>query len=97
MPGAETVLGDAGADAELFVTDDFEDVLLSEVTGLVTAKRLIRDFDPDIRIRQFEDDEALRKRNAAAKAAGTIDCLCSSYLTMQEPVFRLSTGRCRQS
>lgn len=70
IPGAETVLGDAGADAELFVTDDYEDILLSEVTGAATAKRLTREFDPDVRIKQFEDDEALRKRNAAAKAAG---------------------------
>lgn len=71
------MLGDAGSEAELFVTDDFEDVLLSEVQGLVTASRLTREFDPDLRVRHFEEDEALRKRNAAAKAAGRWCACCS--------------------
>lgn len=68
--GQETVLGDAAADSELFVTDDYEDVGLAEVVGLAAAKRLVREFDPDLRGRQFKEDEALRKANAEAKAAG---------------------------
>ncbi|KAF8055388.1 MET1B [Scenedesmus sp. PABB004] len=70
VPGADTVLGDAAAEAELFLTEGYEDVLLPEIAGLAAASRLEREFDPDARGRQFVEDEALRKRNAAAKAAG---------------------------
>lgn len=70
VPGCQTVLGDAAADSELFMTDEVEEVLLSSVQGLATAKQLQREFDPDLRTRHFKEDEELRKRNAAAKAAG---------------------------
>jgi hypothetical protein len=43
LPGAETVLGDAGADAELFVTDDYTTLPLAGLPGacmvVVVAKR----------------------------------------------------------
>jgi hypothetical protein len=34
------------------------------------VKPLRREFDPELRVRQFQDDEAMRARNAAAKAEG---------------------------
>ena len=37
MPGAETVLGDAAADAELFVTDEYDEV---RHTHNVTVNRI---------------------------------------------------------
>jgi hypothetical protein len=33
LPGCETVLGDAGADAELFVTDDYTTLPLAGLPG----------------------------------------------------------------
>jgi hypothetical protein len=38
--------------------------------GLGNVKPLRREFDPELRVRQFQDDEAMRTRNAAAKAEG---------------------------
>jgi hypothetical protein len=46
-------------------------VMLCDVAaGLGNVKQLHREFDPELRVRQFQEDEALRARNAAAKAAG---------------------------
>jgi len=70
VPGSHTVLGDAAADNELFLTDEVEEVLLSSVQGLAAAKQLQREFDSDLRTRHFKEDEELRQRNVAAKAAG---------------------------
>lgn len=43
---------------------------LSDVTGLANVKRLQRDADHESRLHHFKEDEALRKKNAAAVAAG---------------------------
>jgi hypothetical protein len=34
------------------------------------VKPLRREFDPELRVRQFQEDEAMRARNSAAKAEG---------------------------
>jgi hypothetical protein len=39
VPGAETVLGDAAADAELFVTDEYEEVSLFQTVGFLASFR----------------------------------------------------------
>ncbi|KAF6265105.1 hypothetical protein COO60DRAFT_1470199 [Scenedesmus sp. NREL 46B-D3] len=68
--GRDTVLGDAAAEEQLFLTGDFEDIALADISGLGNVKQLRREFDPELRARQFQEDEALRARNAAAKAEG---------------------------
>jgi hypothetical protein len=45
-------------------------VELADVAGLANVKRLERDADHESRLAHFKEDEALRKANAEAVAAG---------------------------
>ena len=45
-------------------------VELSDVVGVASVKRLERSADHSERLQHFKDDEALRKKNADAVAAG---------------------------
>jgi hypothetical protein len=49
--GSETVLGDAGADWELFVCDAYSELELAEVAGVCNAQRLVRSWDQSQRIK----------------------------------------------
>jgi hypothetical protein len=49
--GSETVLGDAGADYELFVADAFEEYELVALTGACKAERLQRSWDQSLRVK----------------------------------------------
>uniref|UniRef100_A0A383WCP9 Cytosine-specific methyltransferase n=1 Tax=Tetradesmus obliquus TaxID=3088 RepID=A0A383WCP9_TETOB len=68
--GRDTVLGDAAAEEQLFLTADYEDIALADISGLGNVVALRREFDHELRVGQFKQDEALRARNAAAKAEG---------------------------
>jgi hypothetical protein len=49
--GSETVLGDAGADYELFVADSYEEYELAALTGACRAERLQRSWDQSTRVK----------------------------------------------
>lgn len=79
LPGCDTVLGDAAAPAELFVTNDYHELPVGSLVGKVTAARLTREWDPEMRCKHFMDDEQLRTRNKQLEAEGRCcgcDALC---------------------
>ncbi len=82
--GSETVLGDAASECELFVGQEWEEASLPEVVAVVCAKRLAREWDPDLRARHFGEDEALRARNEELRKQG-------GWL-----VVLMGNGRCHQ-
>jgi DNA (cytosine-5)-methyltransferase 1 len=68
--GADTVLGDAASDSELFLTTRTATRPLAALVGAVNATRLDRAWLHAKRGDYFEADLRLRERNEAAAAAG---------------------------
>ena len=74
VTGQQTVLGDAAAAAELFVTEGHSTVELSAVSGVLDVTRLQRDIGHKQRLQHFGEDQERGARNAAAAAEGV--CVC---------------------
>ncbi|GAX75038.1 hypothetical protein CEUSTIGMA_g2482.t1 [Chlamydomonas eustigma] len=70
LRASETVLGDAGGEWELFLSEDLEEVDLQEVCGSVKVERLQRSWSWDLRGAHLKEDAEFRKLNEEAKAAG---------------------------
>ena len=70
LRATETVLGDAGGDWELYVTESLEEVPLADITGVVQVEGLRRKWSWDLRRPHFQEDDAFRKLNDEARTAG---------------------------
>ena len=68
--GADTVLGDAASDGELFVTTRVVSRPLADVTEKLTASRRVRAFSTADRRAHLAEDLALAQANADAADAG---------------------------
>ena len=80
LHGAQTVLGDAAATTELFVTDTWLEFPLSQVQGVAAAAHLQQAWDVSLRLKQFQEDEKRREENAARQAAGRFGITLAKYL-----------------
>ncbi|MEW5318123.1 MAG: hypothetical protein WDW38_009370 [Sanguina aurantia] len=71
LRGYETVLGDAGSDYELYLSEEFEERPMAEVAGVVAVcTRLQREGSHLTRRAEFAADEVVRKHNLEARANG---------------------------
>jgi hypothetical protein len=74
LHGSDTLLGDAAAEAELFVTNCYIDLplqgLASSGVGASAVFRLQRQFSAGLRLQQQQQDEEMAAENAAARQAG---------------------------
>jgi hypothetical protein len=70
LHGSQTVLGDAAADDELFVTDTYALLPLKSLLGRGDAAQLVRPWDVNQRLGQFEADAARKEANAKRAEAG---------------------------
>ena len=69
LRATETVLGDAGSDYELYVTEDLEEFPLGDVEAVVeAASRDQRKWDWSLRRSHFQEDELLRLVGGAGVA-----------------------------
>ena len=95
--GADTVLGDAASDAELFVTASLVTRPLADVSDKLVASRRVRAWRAADRRAHLAEDTALAAANAAAAAGGTP--LTHFYRSFYEPergMFRvIETGELR--
>ena len=68
----DTVLGDAGREWDLLMTEDLEDWELdSDVVGVIEAVCTAqRPWEWDLRRKHFQEDEAIRKKNDEERASG---------------------------
>jgi hypothetical protein len=77
LHGSDTLLGDAAAESELFVTNCHIDVPLQGLSGPASAVfRLQRTFSADLRLQQQQDDAELGAQNASAREEGGL-CMFS--------------------
>ncbi|KAK9785341.1 hypothetical protein WJX73_005011, partial [Symbiochloris irregularis] len=89
VQGCETVLGDAAAEHELFVTADILCRPAHAIVGKWNAVHLQRPWQVSSRLSHFEDDQARGERNRAAKAAGAeLEWIYRSQYLPQEGMFR---------
>jgi hypothetical protein len=73
LHGSDTLLGDAAAEAELFLTNCYLEIPLQGLAsglGASSVFRLQRQFGAELRLQQQLEDEQLGAENAAARQEG---------------------------
>lgn len=77
LHGSDTFLGDAAAEAELFLTSCYIDLPLAGLCGpAVSISRLQRPFSAELRLQQQQEDAELDAANAEAAERGGLHAVC---------------------